>query len=160
MSPNPSPRAPGRRRSPWPYAIIAALGFVIAVQAALLTIASGNRPVLESESAYADALEYDTIVEARRAASALGWQVHVELSRDRVQYRLRDAAGQPVSGLTGTLSLKRADTDRGDAESPFSEVAPGVYQAARPARGGVYRLAARLEGGPQPWIDDRREVFP
>lgn len=157
MSPTPEPSP---RRSLWPYGIIAALGFVIAVQAGLLIIASGNRPVLESETAYEDSLAYDAVVEARRAARALGWTVRVELAPDGVQYRLTDAAGQPVVGLTGTLSLTRADTDRTDAEAPFVEVAPGIYRADRPARGGLYRLAARLEGGPDPWIDDRREVLP
>ncbi|MCB9542261.1 MAG: FixH family protein [Myxococcales bacterium] len=132
----PMPSKPSR--SLWPYAIIASLVFVAAVQIAFVFVASRNAPVLESETAYADALEYDAVMAARRASAALGWRVVVEAGGDAVTYRVRDAAGAPVPGLRGALSLRarrhprrrrRAAADRGRAR-PLPRRAP-----ARPRPG-------------------------
>jgi len=148
------------RRSLWPYAIIASLLGVVAVQAVLVTVATRNAPVLESETAYADALDHDAVMQARAASAALGWQVTVDVMPDGVVYRVVDRRGLPVRGLSGTLRMVRADTAAADAEVAFEEQAPGIYRAARSASEGVYRLAARLEGGPDPFVDTRRVVFP
>lgn len=154
----PMPSKPSR--SLWPYAIIASLVFVAAVQVAFVLVASRNAPVLESETAYADALEYDGVMAARRASAALGWRVTVEAGGDAVRYRVQDAAGAPVAGLAGAVRYARADTRAADAERPFAEVGPGLYRAERPAARGVFRLSARLEGGAAPWVDTRVVVLP
>lgn len=147
------------RRSRWPYGIIGALAFVVSAQAAMIAIASNNPPVLESETAYADSLRYDDVVDARRASAALGWTAAVEVTADAVVYTVTDAAGAPVAGLSGGLRMARPDTRAADAEVAFAEVAPGVYRAPRAAGAGVFRLSARLAGGPSPWLDERRAVF-
>lgn len=154
----PMPSKPSR--SLWPYAIIASLVFVAAVQIAFVVVASRNAPVLESETAYADALEYDAVMASRRASAALGWRVVVEAGGDAVTYRVRDAVGAPVAGLRGALGYARADTRAADAERPLTEVEPGLYRAERPAARGVFRLSARLDGGPSPWVDTRVVVLP
>lgn len=148
------------RRSLWPYAIMGFLGFVVVVQAVFVTVATRNPPVLESETAYADSLHYDDVMQARAASSALGWRVTVEVDDAAVRYAIVDGIGAPVTGLSGTLRMGRSDTRAVDAEAAFEEIAPGVYRAARGPGDGLYRLAARLEGGPSPWIDDRRAVLP
>lgn len=152
----PSVSSPNR----WPMAIVGALVGVAVVQAAFVFIASHNPPVLVSETAYADAQQYDAVIEARRAAAALGWRVEVAPSVDGVIYRVADAAGAPVRGLGGTLRYARADTTAADAERPFVEVEPGAYRAQRPAMSGVFRLSARLDGGRAPWVDSRAVVLP
>lgn len=151
---------PAGRRSLWPYGIIGFLGFVVVVQAVFITVATRNAPVLESETAYADSLLYDEVMRDRAASAALGWRVAVEVDGEAVRYAITDDTGAPVSGLSGTLRMVRADTRAADAEVEFEETAPGVYRAARGPGDGVYRLAARLEGGPSPWVDDRKAVLP
>lgn len=141
-------------------AIVGALVGVAAVQAAFVIIAGQNPPVLVSETAYADAQHFDAVIDARRAAAALGWRVEVAPGADAVIYRVADAAGAPVRGLGGTLRYARADTTAADAERPFVEVGPGVYRAQRPAMGGVFRLSAQLDGGRAPWLDTRAAVLP
>lgn len=148
------------RRSWWPYGIIAFLGMVVVVQAVFITVATRNRPVLESETAYADSLAYDAVMQARAVSAALGWRVTVEVGDDAVRYRVADRTGAPVMGLSGTLRMVRADTASADAEVAFVEQSPGLYRAPRSAPGGLYRLAARLEGGPEAFVDERKAVFP
>lgn len=156
--PHPAPRP---ARSLWPVGVIAALVFVAGVQTAFVIIASDNAPVLESETAYADALDYDRVIDARRAAAALGYTARVEVSGGAVTYRLTDAAGAPVTGLTGALVYRRADTRAADATHPFTEAAPGVYRAARPAAAGLLRAEARLAPADgTPWLDRRDLVLP
>lgn len=155
--------APRPARSLWPVGIIAALVFVAGVQTAFVLIARDNAPVLESETAYADALEYDQVIAARRAAAALGYTARVEVSADAVTYHLTDPAGAPVTGLTGALVYRRADTRAADASHPLTEAHPGVYRAARPAHGGLYRADARLTPeapDAPPWLDRRDLVLP
>lgn len=148
------------RRSLWPYGIMVCLGLVITGQLYFVAFASQHGPVLESETAYADSLAYDRIMADRAASAALGWRLEVEVVADGVLYRIDDREGRPVEGLSGSLRMVRADTAAADAEVAFEEQAPGVYRAPRVARGGVFRLAARLERGADAFVDARKAVFP
>lgn len=152
------------RRSLWPYGIMAGLGFVVMVQVVFLVVAQRNAPVLESQTAYADSLAYDGVMQDRAASAALGWRATVEVEAGAVRYVIVDGRGQPVGGLSGAVRMLRSDTTAADAEVAVVEGPPGVYTARRtcPGRcpGGVFRLAARLEGGPSPWVDERRAVLP
>ncbi len=147
------------RRSLWPYGIIISLSLVVVWLLSFVVFASSQMPVLESETAYADSLEYDRIMADRAASAALGWRVDVDVMDDAVVYRITDAEGRPVRGLSGTLRMARPDTQAADAEVEFAEQAPGVYRAPRGGIGGVFRLAARLEGGPEAFVDERKAVF-
>ncbi len=133
------------------------LALVVLINLGMLVVAYRNKPVLESDEAYEEALRYDQVIEAERASAALGWRAEVQVEGD-VVYTVRDAGGQPLGGLRGNLRVRRSDTVAFDAEHPLEEVAPGRYRAPRPKAPGLYEMHARLEGGPAPWLDERRVV--
>lgn len=150
-----------KRKNPWPWGVGIGLLMVVGANAAMLTIAVRNAPVLEREQYYEASLVHQATIDARRASAALGWQATVEVAADGVRYRILDAEARPVVGLRGELRLTRADTEAADGTLPLVEAAPGEYRGALGAtHRGVLRAEARLEGGAVPWLDERRLVVP
>ena len=147
---------PKKRLSPWPIAIGVGLSVVIVVNVVFLVVASRNPPVIETSEYYDKALHHQTTIEERKASAALGWSAEVTLAGGKLRYALKGADGQPVAGLKGKVGLKRNETTALDGVVALTEAGPGIYEAQPPnAKAGLWRLEARFEGGPAPWLDAR-----
>ncbi|MCU0881241.1 MAG: FixH family protein [Hyphomonadaceae bacterium] len=142
----PDPARPVRILKGWHvFAIFAAMfGVIIAVNATFITLAlktfSG-----ESDHAYMEGLRFNEQIAANHVQAAQGWTMKLSMARGaggdaRFTASLRDAAGDPVTGVAMTGLVGRPTSDGQDRPLTFSEEAPGEYVA------GVDRL------GPGRWL--------
>jgi len=169
----------GLRSNPWPWGIGLGLGAVVVANAIMIHVAVSNPSAPAAADHYGESLRWDEVQAERGRAQALGWQVELEPCAGldpraeldppaelehgcAVRVRVRDAQDAPVSGLHGRLQAQRADDPGLDREATVSAAAsPGEYEATLAlARPGLYTVAIRLEGGPAPWVDERRIRVP
>ena len=143
-------------RNGWPWGIAGMLLSVVVVNVIMVSIAQRTQPILESDNAYEAGQKHDSVLAERAAAAALGWQAEVRQAPDGLWWTLRDTRGQPVQGLSGQLSLERADTQRHDMILPFKEVTPGAYRAEWSGAPGQYQARVELTRGADRWIAARR----
>ncbi|MDO3379255.1 FixH family protein [Geoalkalibacter halelectricus] len=88
-----------------------------------------------------------------RAAEGFSWDLHLSIEGGRVEARLRDPQGEPVSGGQGLLTLAPGGQEPRDL--PMREAAPGLYVADLPrdlaapvqARIRIARGAAHIARG-------------
>jgi len=143
--------------NPWPMGIVAGLGIVVSVNIWMVTVAVGGRPIQEAERPYEAGVEFEKVLETRRASVALGYSAQVEVVDGVARIQLSDTRGAPVTGLRGLIEARRSDRADLDFQGEWGETAPGVYVASRPfPQGGHWRLQSRFEGGAAPFLDDRR----
>jgi nitrogen fixation protein FixH len=155
-------------KNPWPWGIGLGLGGVVAANAVMFHIAVSHPSVPASSDHYGESQRWDEVQAERRRAVALGWQVELEpcASLDpegcALALRVRDAAGAPVAGLRGTISAQRADDSALDRQASVAARGhAGDYEGRLAlARPGLYTVSIRLEGGPAPWVDQRRIHVP
>lgn len=151
------------RRSPWPWGIGIGLGVVVLANAIMIHIAVSHPSAPASEDHYAESLRWGQVQAERQRARELGWHVELRpcstLGADGCPVALSvvDAQGAPVAGLSGRVVAQRADDTTLDRELELVEQGGGEYggnlELGRP---GLYSVSIRLEGGPAPWMDDRR----
>lgn len=144
--------------------IIAGLGFVVAANAVMISVAVSNQPALETDDHYGEAMRYDEVIEARAATAALGWRVDVQscegaLSPCTFQLSVTDAGGEAVGDLNGELLLRRADTASLDRTAPITSLGGGRYEAEFDlGAAGLYELNLDLRGDAGDFVDKRRVV--
>jgi len=154
----------GPRQNPWPWGIGLGLATVVAANAIMIHIAVSHPSAPASRDHYGEAQRWDEVQAERGRAKALGWRVELEPCRTLdaegcpLTLRVRDAAGAPVAGLHGTITAQRADDPGLDRQAEVAARAEaGDYEGRLAlARPGLYTLSIRLEGGPAPWVDERR----
>lgn len=155
-------------QNPWPWGIGVGLGVVVAVNAFMIHIAVSHPSAPASRDHYGESQRWDEVQAERGRARALHWQVELQSCASLaaegcpLALRVRDAAGAPVAGLRGTIRAQRADDPGLDREAEVSaRAAAGDYEGRLAlARPGLYTLSIRLEGGPAPWVDERRIHVP
>jgi nitrogen fixation protein FixH len=105
-------------------------------------VSSGAAPKLVTPDYYEQGIAYQSVIDARARAAALGWRVKLDDARSsagRVLVTLTERSGAPLTRLRGQAELYRVDNPALDQAAPLEPVAgePGVYavRIARPARG-------------------------
>lgn len=149
--------------NPWPWGIGLGLGAVVVANAIMIHVAVSHPSAPAARDHYGESLRWDEVRAERARAQALGWRVELEACDGApeacvVRLRVRDPSGVPVRDLRGRLRVQRADDPALDREAEVTATAtPGDYEAALAlARPGLYAVSIRLEGGPAPWVDERR----
>ncbi|MBU0551446.1 FixH family protein [Myxococcota bacterium] len=146
---------------PWVLGIIVGFMVVVAVNATLIILGITHRPLLDAEDYYQDALKYQEVIDGRKAARALGWEVTYAFTDETLVLTVQDKQARPVVGLSGEVRMRRRDTRLLDKNSPLVERAPGVYHADRARqRGGIFDLHTELRLGDLRWRDDRQQNLP
>lgn len=138
------------------FALIGFFAVIIAVNAIFVTRAVSSFPGEEVERSYMQGLEYNQVIEQRRAQAELGWQAAVNLTGDQILVEIARPDGSPVSGvfLEGTLRHP-ADTSL-DRPLAFRERESGLYVAeAADLPEGQWILTARVDGD-RPFEMERR----
>jgi nitrogen fixation protein FixH len=150
-----------QKRSPWPWAIVAGLGVVFLANGIMLYLANKHAPVIETTNYYEKAVDHQTVIDARAASATLGWSAEISGDGQEVRYVLKDAAGQPVTGLTGAVMFRRNETNTMDRPAPIVASQPtGTYTVTPPSsKAGIWRLEARFEGGAVPWLNESMLTF-
>ncbi len=109
---------------------------------------------------YRKGLHYNKRIEADERQTQLGWVGDIELRGDDgpVVVRLKQASGEPVTGLSISGELGHAATARNDIKFTARETAPGVYEAAvKPGPGSwIVSFAASRAGETEPAFRARK----
>ena len=150
-----------QKRSPWPWAIVAGLGVVFLANGIMLYLANKHAPVIETDNYYEKAVDHQTVIDARAASAKLGWTVEINGGGDEVRYVIKDATGQPVTGLTGEVTFRRNETNTLDRPAPIvPSQPPGTYAIKPPsAKAGLWRLEARFTRGASLWVNESMITF-
>lgn len=127
------------------------IAMVVGGNAVMIWIAVQAEPHLVRTDYYEASKNVDRDQALRAASARLGWRVAAPpalLHRGAIGLRIRDAAGRPVSGLTGVVSAYRPADPGLDQPLSWQEdpATPGLYRAAfaRPAA-GLWRITLDLE---------------
>ena len=126
----------------WPLFVVLILLVGVGGAFAMMIASQLDGGVQVVEDYYRKAVDWDATAARRAASEALGWSVAVAVqppdaatARQRVDLTVRDPEGRPVSGLTGTLTLRRPHLAAAVAERPLEAV---------PDQAGVYAVEAPL----------------
>lgn len=127
--------------------MVAFFGVVIAVNVLMARLATSTFGGVVVENSYVASQHFNTWLDEAKAEKALGWKALVERTgSDRVEVRLRDAAGRALGGVKLSAVAEHPLGLRADETLAFRESAPGIYEAPLPAGRWRLRLAARARG--------------
>ncbi len=128
-------------------AMIVFFGTVIAVNTVFITVALQSFPGEETRRSYVQGLDYNEVIEARRAQSELGWTAGANLADGRALIEVLNSKGEPVTGLRLEGTLQHPADMSQDRELVFTEVREGVYAASiADLDEGQWTLAAAADG--------------
>lgn len=151
----------------WPMGIVAILGGAIGANAVLLYAATRPEAARPMPDYYQRSLVWDQELAVREASRALGWSADFSVPSGLqfdpamprpVDLALRDRDGQPVLGVTGTLTAVRAADSRLDNAAPVTEIPhqPGFYRSLlRLPAEGRWEIRADLSQGEQRFVASR-----
>ena len=119
----------------WPIAITGALLLFIVLMLFVAVVAVRTDPGRLEIHPYEKGLGYDAVLKAQRALAAHGWSAKVEVRGAAVSGKrtlwveIVDAAGRPVSGLTGSFEVIRPADSGADRRGELRVTGTGSYEA-------------------------------
>jgi hypothetical protein len=119
----------------WKLGIVLLIGvFLVGMTFSMVTAARRVSRVVDTDY-YSHGLHYGE-TQDRSKNPGLGWTLAAELSGAKLQVRVSDQSGAPVSG--GKLSFQPQGDARGQVAAPLelAEAAPGLFQVRRPEFSG------------------------
>jgi nitrogen fixation protein FixH len=127
--------------------IVAFFAVTIGVNATFITLAVRTHPGEDVPRSYVQGLNYNDVLDRRRAQDALGWSARVNVVDGDLLVEVRDAGGNPVSGLSLSGAMNHpTDTSR-DCPLAFEERRAGLYRVALPCtEAGEWHLHAVNDG--------------
>ncbi len=96
-----------------PWVFVAAMSVVVAVNGGLIYFATREPVGIVVKNPYQDGLRYNETLKERRQQAALGWQIAAGVfgeagaSPVEVKVEAKDASGQPLPYLQGTILFER-----------------------------------------------------
>ncbi len=127
-------------------AFVISFAVVFAVNGLMVYYALSTFSGEQEASPYEHGLAYDRDIAAAHAQDARGWHVDISARRPApgapadIVADLRDAAGQPIKGLSVVATLEFPADKAFDKRAALTEAAPGEYRAAAPLRPGQWDL--------------------
>lgn len=128
-----------------PFMIVGLLAISVVANVILIGYAHNDPGFAVEPDYYEKAVEFDEIQAARAASDRLGWRVSVKAERERLEVRLFDGDGKPVSGAEMSVEAFHNARANQRIKGTLSAEAPGLYAMRAPfARPGIweYRLEA------------------
>lgn len=121
-----------RSRRFWVLLIVGFFSLDIAIAAIAISMAAGD-PSFRSIPGFGErAVAWDQRQSLKEAWNKQGWAteiVRAQPSMDAVEIGLKDAAGNPVSGCTGSVTMFHYTRVATQWTVPLTETQPGLYQA-------------------------------
>jgi nitrogen fixation protein FixH len=148
----PAPAAPGFVLKGWHVGLIVVAFFaaVIAVDVSMAIRAYSTFPGEVTAKPYEEGIGFNGEIHRRAAARALGWKARLADRRDGtalvLEVAIRDARGQPVTGLHPVATLSRTVTTAGSQHLAFTERGAGTYIVRTPATSGLWTLDLTAAG--------------
>jgi len=119
-------------RTAWrlfPYAIVGALGVVIAVNVTMAVLAYSSAPGLAVQGSFATSNAYGAIQREARRQISLAWNLEVSLSGSRVEVVLSGAGGAALPGAALRATAARPVGDATPLPLAMIETAPGRFRS-------------------------------
>lgn len=137
------------------------VGFVVTTVVAAHS--DGGPQVVENY--YQKSVNYEEIKALREAAESTGWSVEVENLAEAgggqpLLVDVVDKKGRPVTGLEGTLELRRPELAAAVGASKLTPVdgEPGRYEAGvAPGRRGLWDIEIKVDKGSATYLFETRE---
>lgn len=127
--------------------ILLFFGVTIGVNATFITLAMRTHPGEDVPRSYYQGLNYNETLARRQAQQALGWTARVNVVDGELLVEVRDAAGEPVSGLMLAGALNHPTNTARDCPLTFRETRAGLYRVDLPCReAGQWHLRAANTG--------------
>jgi nitrogen fixation protein FixH len=142
------------------WTLLTALAIVSAVNGIFIYKAVSTYSGDVANEPYRKGLNYNQRIEADERQAQLGWNSQIDLRGDQgpVVVTLRQAGGEPVTGLAVAGEMGRAATRHDDVKFTARETSPGVYEA--PVRAGpgswIVNFTAMRSGEGQPVFRARK----
>jgi len=137
------------RERAWPIGIAAIIATFFVADGMLIATAFSDEGFAPEEDYYEKALHHDEVQAALRRAQSIGLRMTLTFAEAplqnmprRVDVRITDQSGRPVTGLTGTLTAVRPADARLRNQAELVSV---------PGEDGLYRLLLRLPA-PGLWV--------
>ena len=130
--------------------MVAFFGIVIGVNVTLAWFATGSWTGLVVPNSYVASQEFNARNAARVRAEAVGWQLAAAVEAGHLVIRLRDAAGQPLDGVTVSVTAGRPVHEGADRVLTVEPDVPGLYRTAEALAAGEWNLTidlSRDDGG-------------
>lgn len=129
----------------WPFLIVGLLSLSVGANVILILKATNDPAFAVEKDYYQKAIDYDAIQAARAESARLGWRVALKAKRDRLEVRLFDKGGVPISDAAIEVEAFHNARANQIIKGKLEPEAPGLYAMNRPfARPGIweYRLTA------------------
>lgn len=129
--------------------LLSFFGLVIAVNVTMATLASGTWPGLVVANSYVESQRFNERVAAARAQQALGYDLAFEQANDQLTLTLRNANGQGVEILGGTVRIGRPVTRTEDRLIDVPAAPSGTVSMPDALADGLWvaDVALKLAGG-------------
>lgn len=136
--------------------LIAFFGVIISVNLLMAYFANSTWSGLVVANGYVASQTFDKDLARARAQEALGWEVGLDFSEDRIRLTFADAAGKKIDSLSITGDLERTVTDREDQKLAFTPMGSGVYTAPAALTSGVWEVEVDAKGN---GVEDYHRIF-
>lgn len=150
-----------------PWAFVAGLALVIAVNAALIWFAVGSFSGLAEAHPYQAGLEYNRTLAAARAQEALGWKADLSVTPTsapgevRVTASLLDGEGRAIDGAMVEAAFVRPAARGHDRTALLAHQAEGRYAATVPlGLKGQWEVRLEVRSGGRSWQATQRVMAP
>lgn len=150
------PAQPARKALWIPTLFVGLMLLVVVVNGTLVYFAEHTFSGLDTDQAYQEGIEYNTILKDAAASAALGWTAHAAFTPvtagRHVVVTVTDKAGKPVQGLQMTGHLVRPISTAFDQMLTLRHEGDGVYGTDVTLPGnGSWELRLEASGGPADW---------
>ena len=126
--------------------LVAFFGIIFAVNGLFIYYSQKSWTGLLQGNGYEASIKYNKEAAKARAMLAKGWQTKVIVLRDgRIAVELRDARGEPITGLHATALLSRPVGTRDDRTLTLTERALGRYENSEALPLGKWIIDIRFE---------------
>lgn len=130
--------------------LVGFFALVIGVNAVMVKAATSTFGGVQTSSSYKAGLTFKHEIAAAEQQSALNWRVDGKLVHDKaggtiLDIAVRDAKGNPVTGLAAVAHLEHPADARRDHDVQLSLIGAGQFHGATAAPAGQWELVIDLE---------------
>jgi len=143
--------------------LVAFFGVVFAVNGWLVQAATSTFGGLDTPSSYQAGLTFESEIARAERQQALHWQVDGKLQRDRageavLDISVRDAQGQPVTGLNADAMLEHPANARFDEVIQLAKTGAGAFHGVAKGHAGQWDLVVDFYRGGERMFRSRSRV--
>ena len=145
------------------FCLIAFFGAVFAVNAIMVKAATSTFGGVETQSSYKAGLQFSREASRAHEQDRLHWKVEGHIARTAagaaaLDVGVRDAAGNPVTGITAEARLAHPADERRDRTIALTATGAGAFHGDAQAQAGRWELIVDLYRGDERVFRSRNEI--